>query len=597
VEEVEEWKVERSVKSASGDLLQSAGKRSNPPIALSTYCSAFPSLYFSTFAARVVVIIVVLVTAWSLALPRRAVSLPALPADFTAPVRGAIHVHTRRSDGTGTVDAVAAAAERAGLSFIVLTDHGDGTLPPELPAYRGRVLVIDAVEISTEGGHIVALGMKPAPYPLGGEPRDVIEDVKRLDGFAIAAHPASAKSELQWTDWSLPIDGLEWINGDSEWRDESAFSLVRTLLTYPGRGRESLAALLDYPAQLMERWDALGARRQVVAVAAADAHARIGFRNLGEPYDRRALLPLPSYETVFSTFSIALPDVALTGNASADAAAVLNAIGRGQLYSTMDALAGPGALSFEAVDRTVLRARIHAQRDARIVLFKDGHELKTASEGALEHDAAEEPGVYRVEVRLTASPGAPPIPWIVSNAIPIGRPAAAEPAAARPRRATEFRAQYGDGPATGWTVEQGAQSAGAIDRLGAMPGSQLAFRFALSGPRSQSPYAAMVMPAGADIDKYDRLMFTARASRPMRVSVQLRAPGGVAGQRWHRSVFIDPTPREITVFFDDMRPRGITAAPRPVPGEVESVLFVIDTVNADTGTNGQFVIDEVRYAR
>ncbi len=107
----------------------------------------------------------------------------------------------------------------------------------------------------------------------------------------------------------------------------------------------------------------------------------------------------------------------------------------------------------------------------------------------------------------------------------------------------------------------------------------------------------MVMPAGPEIGKYDRLMFTARASRPMRVSVQLRAPGGDAGQRWHRSVFLDPTPREITVFFDDMTPRGITATPRPVPGEVESVLFVIDTVNADTGTNGQFAIDDVRYAR
>ena len=39
------------------------------------------------------------------------------------PVRGAIHVHTRRSDGTGTVDEVAGAAARAGLNFVILTDH------------------------------------------------------------------------------------------------------------------------------------------------------------------------------------------------------------------------------------------------------------------------------------------------------------------------------------------------------------------------------------------------------------------------------------------------------------------------------------------
>jgi hypothetical protein len=62
-------------------------------------------------------------------------------------------------------------------------------------------------------------------------------------------------------------------------------------------------------------------------------------------------------------------------------------------------------------------------------------------------------------------------------------------------------------------------------------------------------------------------------------------------------VFLDTTPREVTVLFDDMRPRGVTATPRPVRSDVESVLFVIDTVNADPGTNGQFVIDDVKYAR
>ena len=546
---------------------------------------------------RIVVVVLALAAAWLVALPPGAVSLPALPADFTPPVRGAIHIHTRESDGTGTADDVAAAADRAGLNFIVVTDHGDGTLPAARPVYRGRVLSIDAVEISTEGGHVVALGMSRAPYPLGGEPRDVIEDIKRLGGFAIAAHPGSLKPELRWTDWSVPVDGLEWINSDSEWRDESAVSLARALFTYAGRGRESLASLLDYPEELMRRWDALSSQRPVIAVAAADAHARIGARNLGEPYDSRALLPLPSYETLFRTFSIALPDMALTGTASADAIAVLDAIRHGQVYSTVDALAGPGALSFAVTGKTHLVARVHAQSQARLVLFKDGKERTTSLDGMLEHDATDEPGVYRVEVQMTESPGTPPIPWIVSNAIYVGRPAGEVPAPAPPRSPTAVNVRFGDGPSDAWTVEQAPLSAGAIDRLPTVSGSQLAFRFALGGPRSQSPYAAMVMPAGSDISKYDRLIFTGRTSRPMRVSVQLRARGGAEGQRWHRSVFLDTTPREVTVLFDDMRPRGVTAAPRPVLNDVQSVLFVIDTVNADTGTNGQLVIDDVKFAR
>src|SRR5512133_1796541 len=90
-------------------------------------------------------------------------------------VAGVFHVHTRRSDGTGTVDEVAAAASRVGLQFVVFTDHGDGTRAPEAPSYRSGVLCIDGVEIGTSGGHYAAMGMRPSPYPLGGEPRDVVE--------------------------------------------------------------------------------------------------------------------------------------------------------------------------------------------------------------------------------------------------------------------------------------------------------------------------------------------------------------------------------------------------------------------------------------
>jgi hypothetical protein len=84
-------------------------------------------------------------------------------------VAGAYHVHTNRSDGAGTKADVAAAARRAGLDFAIITDHGDGTRPPDPAAYLDSVLVIDAVEISTNGGHYVALGLPQTPYPLAGD--------------------------------------------------------------------------------------------------------------------------------------------------------------------------------------------------------------------------------------------------------------------------------------------------------------------------------------------------------------------------------------------------------------------------------------------
>jgi hypothetical protein len=267
------------------------------------------------------------------------------------------------------------------------------------------------------------------------------------------------------------------------------------------------------------------------------------------------------------------------------------------VYSSVDALAGPAALSF-AQDGTMLRVAAQAPAGARTVLLKDGQEALSVEGGVLEHDAAGKPGVYRVEVRLPRAPGQPPVPWLITNAIYVGRSASANATTAPPVPEKQTTVVYGDGDASEWTVEHSPRSIAGLDRLRAMGGgTQLGFRFALGGARSESPFAALVMPVGRDIANYDRLIFTARANRPMRVSVQLRAPGENGGQRWHRSIVFDPTPRETTIFFDDMRARGVTVTERPVLSAVQSVLFVIDTVNAETGSNGQFVIDDVKYAK
>src|SRR3984893_5286984 len=99
-------------------------------------------------------------------LPPAHLLLASQPGDGS--VAGILHVHTNRSDGLSAPDEVAAAAARAGLRFIVFTDHGDATRAPDPPVYRAGVLCIDGVEISTTAGHYVAIDMPAAPYPLGG---------------------------------------------------------------------------------------------------------------------------------------------------------------------------------------------------------------------------------------------------------------------------------------------------------------------------------------------------------------------------------------------------------------------------------------------
>ena len=60
-------------------------------------------------------------------------------------------------------------------------------------------------------------------------------------------------------------------------------------------------------------------------------------------------------------------------------------------------------------------------RTRRITVFRDGAPVATGQGERLEHDAAAAPGVYRVEITLPGSPGTPPVPWIMSNPIYVGR--------------------------------------------------------------------------------------------------------------------------------------------------------------------------------
>jgi hypothetical protein len=544
------------------------------------------------------------------ALPKAPRELPPPGESLKTPIRGVIHVHTNRSDGTASVEDVLRSAARAGLQFVIVTDHGDATRAPDLPDYRNGVLYIDAVEISTRNGHVIALGLPKAPYPLAGEGRDVVEDIHRLGGIAIAAHPGSPKPELRWTDWDTPVDGVEWLNADSEWRDDRAWTLARALVTYPFRPPQALTLLLDRPEPVLRQWDALIQQHRVFAVAASDAHARVGVRSLGEPYDSAGSLHFPSYTNSFREFSIALSDTTLTGDAETDARRVIDAIRGGHVYSTVDALGGPAAIRFVATSgsRTALmgdalpvagpvhlHVEAQAPAEATITLFRDGTSVATARGSRLDHDAPEGPAVYRVEIGLPDAPGTPPVPWVLGNPVYVGHGAdnPVNPPHAAPR---SFMTLYDGGPARGWRIEKSVASDAAMDVIGALGGTQLLLRFAISGTAAESPYVAFVMPATGMIVMYERLVFTARADRPMRLSVQLRAPGG-DGERWRRSVYLDSTPRTVDVAFDDFRPIGSTSTSRPELSKIDSILFVVDTTNTKAGSNGEIQVDDIRYVR
>lgn len=506
-------------------------------------------------------------------------------------VRGAYHVHTIRSDGGGTVDDAAAGAARAGLQFVILSDHGDGTRRPDPPAYRHGVLCIDAVEISTRSGHYGVIGLGQAPYPLGGEARDVVEDVRRLGGFGIANHPLSPKAGLAWTDWEQPVDAIEWLNDDSLWRDAPRFRLALAAWTFAFRPAASLVSLYGRPAAL-DRADRTASRRRVVLIAGADVHSRIGSRS-GNWYVR-----VPSYESAFETASIRVRIGApLGGDAATDADAIVRAIRAGHLHSVVDGLAGPGAFDFAAAsggvsagegDRLPLsgavtvRAIANTPEGGFIVLLRDGREIDRVSGGRLVY-AGNRQGVYRAEVRLRALRGDGWVPWIVGNPVYVGT--IDEPDPAPPAVAGEARPVADDLQA--WRVEAGEGSSGSVERDG--PGVML--RYALAGRPGPPPDVSFVVRAFLD-PRAEGFSFVGRADRPMRVVLRVRTGTDRGGATIGRSVYLDEMPREVTVAVSDMRP--VSASAPPSPGGLRDARIVVDTTNTRRGESGHLSVEGLR---
>ncbi len=514
-----------------------------------------------------------------LALPPRAVRVvSAWQPDHTI-VAGAFHVHTTRSDGRGSIDDVAAAAARAGLQFVIFTDHGDGTSAPEPPAYRSSVLCVDGVEISTNGGHYATLGMPQAPYPLAGEPRDVVEDVHRLGGFGVAAHGDSEKVELRWSDWDAPIDGLEWLNLDSVWRAANGPAIAKALLGYWLRPPEALASIAARPDGMLRRWDMLSQTRSIGGLAATDAHGQV----------------VPSYETSFRTVSTRVElSQPLTRDASLDARAIVDALRAGRHYTMLDALASPGQLAFSSRSG-MLDARVAAPSGARLVIFRNGSVWRDTRADHLREAAGPEPAVYRAEVWLPTTPGDRPLPWIVSNPIAVG-PRPVPPTAAASPVIDSVQLATGTAAAD-WAIEHDPSSSATITRNLT---AGLNLQFALGGVKPFAQFVAMVRPVHDEIRTYDRIVLRARADRPMRVALQMRARGSDNPARWQRSVYLDTTPREVMVRFSEFKPVvGLNAsASGPLPvASIGALMFVVDTNNTRPGTGSSIAFSEVAYAR
>jgi hypothetical protein len=349
---------------------------------------------------------------------------------------GAIHVHSVQSDGSGTKKSIAAEAKRAGLDYVVVTDHSVGPEARLDAAYYDSVLVMAGCEVSLPDGHFLYI---PHPDSMFLEYNAAMR--KRLfeldnEAIVVGAHPYSKRRPLSDLAFQK-LDAFEMVNADMVWRDVPLWNLAQAIVMYPFTNF-SINLLYQYPHNTMRVWKKLQKQydKNYSIFASVDAHAYIKISDSWH-------LEFPAYETVFSMFQTTiLSKEPFSGDFIHDSRLVYEALKNGRSYIGFGNLGNPKGFSFiaqkkdqtyypgDTVSRTgfgdddaiTLRVNVPAQGKRRIYLKTQYDTVLVHDTSNLEYKTASK-GKYFVEVyQLRPEFGTgryQEVPWIISNAIDV----------------------------------------------------------------------------------------------------------------------------------------------------------------------------------
>jgi len=318
--------------------------------------------------------------------------------------RGVYHVHSKFShDSKSSLKTISKTARRAGLDFVVITDHNNRDAAASLPQAE-MPLIIDGEEISAPDGHLVALGTGEKA-PEVKDSAELIAWIHERGGIAMLAHPVSVRNPWRRMEPGT-FDGMEVYNFAHELYPANKFKLMMKagFLT----PHAFLRSFQKKPEASLTVWDELLKHRHVAAIGASDAH--VHFKFLG-----------------FSSESLLLLFQAVTVNVIADSLEekpVIQALGRGRSFLSFDVrgiardfsfTAAHGDTVFDMGDEvpgggTVLR--VHVPQASRIRLISGGA-LRSETEGTFLDYPVTEAGAWRVEVYRDGKI------WIISNPIYI----------------------------------------------------------------------------------------------------------------------------------------------------------------------------------
>lgn len=326
-----------------------------------------------------------------------------------------LHMHTRYSDGSGVHNDIVAAALKAGVDVVIVTDHN--VLVQGFEGYykdkARRVLMLIGEEVHDQArdpqkNHLLVFGAGRELAALAEQPQHLINAVRESGGLSFLAHPddpeapAFRETDISWVDWSVQnYTGIELWNALSELKTVVPTKLHGAFYAY----FPAFVAHHPIPSTLA-RWDALlSGGGRVVAIGGSDAHAL--HMRMGPIH--RMIFPYEFHFRAVNTH-VLLPEP-LSGDVNLDKKLIYEALGQGHCFVGYDLPASTKGFHFTAQGRdtialmgdeipakggVTLQAKLPAQAEIR--LLKDGEVIQTWKNQIGCTHITTGPGVYRVEV-------------------------------------------------------------------------------------------------------------------------------------------------------------------------------------------------------
>jgi len=338
---------------------------------------------------------------------------------------GAIHMHTTESDGTKPLEEVAEIGRRAGLEFMLFTDHMTLSLRDAgKEGFYGRTLVIIGYEHNDldDKNHYLVFN-SPKVYDENFSVKQYVNASAADNAIGILAHPDEIRDKLveyppyPWTDWSVEgYTGIELWNQMSEWM-EKLTRFNKLVMSFSPR-----KSMVGPTQRILNKWDDVNMKRKVVGIAGVDAHA---FPVKAGPFT----VEIFPYKTHFRSLRthILLPNK-LSEDFSQAKQQLFSALRDCRVFFSNMRWGDADEFEFYGVQgstKVVSGGTLPSAENAGIVvripkkstlhLIHNGNKVLTTETDSLDY-SVKQPGLYRVEC-WQGKRG-----WIFSNHIRIGMP-------------------------------------------------------------------------------------------------------------------------------------------------------------------------------